>query len=39
VGHLTRDYRTKQKIKNKSVQENSDDKDSDKEESFVGGLE
>ena len=39
VRHFTKDCRPRQKIKNRSVQENSDNKDSNKEKSFVGGLE
>jgi len=37
--HLANDYRSNKKIKNRSVQEESDDKDNDNEESFVGSSE
>ena len=39
VGHLTKNCRSEQKIKNKSIQEETDKKDNDKEKSFVKGLE
>ena len=37
VEHLAKDYRTEQKIKNRSIQEDSDDKNKDKQEGFVRG--
>ena len=39
VGHLVKDCRTGQKIKNRSVQEDLDNKNKNKQESFVRGLE
>ena len=38
VEYLVKNCRSEQKIKNKSIQKELDNKDSDKEESFVGGL-
>jgi len=39
VGHLVRDYRSGQKMKNRSIQEDSDKETNDKQECFVGGSE
>ena len=39
VKHLVKDYKLGQKIKNRSVQEDSDDEDNNKQESFVRGSE
>jgi len=39
VRYFTKDCRPGQKMKNRSVQENSDDEDSNKEKGFVRGLE
>jgi len=39
VGNLTKNCRSKNKIKNRSVQEKLDNKDNDKEEDFAGVLE
>ena len=37
--HIARDYRTGQKMKNRSVQEESDNEESNKETGFVKGSE
>ena len=37
--HLTKDCRSEQKMKNKSIQENLDKEDNEKQEDFVGGSE
>ena len=37
--HLAKNCRSRQKIKNRSIQEESDKEDSNKEESFIKGLE
>ena len=39
IGYLVKNCRLGQRIKNRSIQEKSDEKDSDKEKSFVKGLE
>ena len=39
VGHLAKDCRTRQKMKNKSVQEDLDNENKNKQVSFVRGLE
>ena len=39
VKYLTKNCKSEQKMKNKSIQKELDDKDSDKEESFVRGSE
>jgi len=39
VRYLTKNYRSEQKIKNRSVQEESNEKDNDKKKGFVRGLE
>lgn len=39
VEYLARDYRTGQKIKNRSIEKNSNEETNNKQESFVGGLE
>jgi len=39
VGHLAKNYRSEQKIKNRSIQKESDEENSDKEKSFIRGLE
>jgi len=39
VGHFAKDCRSGQKIKNRSIQEESDNENNDKQESFVRDLE
>ena len=39
VRYLAKNYRSEQMMKNRSIQKESDDEDSNKEESFVRGLE
>ena len=39
VGHLAKDCRSEQKMKTRSIQEESDKKDNDNKEDFVKGLE
>jgi len=39
VEHLAKNCRLGQKMKNRSIQEKSDEEDSNKEEGFVRGLE
>ena len=39
VGYFTKNCRLEQKMKNRSIQKESDKEDSDKEKSFVGGSE
>ena len=39
VGHFAKDCRLEQKIKNRSIQEELDNGNNDKQESFVRGLE
>jgi len=38
-GHITKDYKRKQMIKNRNVRENSDNEDDKKEEGFGNNLE
>ena len=39
IGHLVKNCRLRQKMKNRSVKEDLDSKDSNKEKGFVRGLE
>ena len=39
VRHLVRDYRSGQRMKNRSIQEDANGETNNKQESFVGGLE
>ena len=36
VGYIAKNYRSEQKMKNRSVQDNSDNEDNNKEKNFVG---
>ena len=39
IKHITKYYRTRQKIKNRSIQKELDEENNDKQEGFVRGLE